>query len=381
MLSHRTGITRHDTIWYQSDDTRKELFDKLKYLEPKEPLRQIFLYNNMMYAAVGYLIELQSGKTWEEFVRERIFKPLEMTSTVYSIADMLKQPDFGVPYTEKRDTFEIYQIPYYEDIGGVAPCGAIISNIEDMSHWLIALMNDGMYNGKQVLPPDVLKATLEPAIAIPNTAARRAATGSAQRRLRHGAGDGLLPGPPPDLPRRRPARFPLAGLLHAQGQARRHRLRHRRPLRQPLQHGQLQRLRAPPGDGPDALERAPARDPAQGQEGGHRGPGQGRRATASPAPSPPTPWATSPATIEHPAYGILKVEMKDGELHFDFHKIRLPLTHFHYDRFDTPDDESFGRSASTSRPIRRETSTRPSSRSTRPRSSSRARRRPSPPTS
>ncbi len=152
MLAHRTGITRHDTIWYKSDDTRKQLFDQVKYLEPQEPLRQTFLYNNLMYAAVGYLIELQSGKTWEEFVRERIFKPLEMTSTVFSIADMLKQPDPGVPYTEKRDTFELYQIPYYEDIGGVAPCGAIISNIEDMSHWLIALMNDGVVRG-QAGPP------------------------------------------------------------------------------------------------------------------------------------------------------------------------------------------------------------------------------------
>ena len=50
-----------------------------------------------MYAAAGYLIELQSGKTWEEFVREKIFKPLDMNSTVYSIGDMVKQPDCGVP--------------------------------------------------------------------------------------------------------------------------------------------------------------------------------------------------------------------------------------------------------------------------------------------
>jgi CubicO group peptidase (beta-lactamase class C family) len=53
MLSHRTGITRHDTIWYKSDFTRKELFDRLKYLEPQEPMRQTFLYNNLMFAAVG----------------------------------------------------------------------------------------------------------------------------------------------------------------------------------------------------------------------------------------------------------------------------------------------------------------------------------------
>src|SRR5262245_25011742 len=55
MLSHRTGITRHDTIWYKSDFTRKELFERLRFLEPTQPLRHTFLYNNMMYAGTGYI--------------------------------------------------------------------------------------------------------------------------------------------------------------------------------------------------------------------------------------------------------------------------------------------------------------------------------------
>src|SRR5438552_8028392 len=96
MLSHRTGITRHDSIWYKSDYSTKELCARLKYLEPKESPRQIFLYNNMMYAGAGYAIELRSGKPWAEFVRERILQPLGMTHTVFSISDMLKQPDVGV---------------------------------------------------------------------------------------------------------------------------------------------------------------------------------------------------------------------------------------------------------------------------------------------
>src|SRR5258708_22847631 len=64
-------------------------------------------------------------------------------------------------------------MPYYEDIEGVAPCGAIVSNINDLSHWLIALMNDGKYQGKQVLPADLLKQTLQPAIALPNVNAEQ----------------------------------------------------------------------------------------------------------------------------------------------------------------------------------------------------------------
>src|SRR3974377_1865406 len=76
MLSHRTGITRHDTIWYKSDFNRLELLHPLKSLEPQEPIRTTFLYNNLMFSAVGYMIELQSGKTWEQFVRDRILSPL-----------------------------------------------------------------------------------------------------------------------------------------------------------------------------------------------------------------------------------------------------------------------------------------------------------------
>src|SRR5213593_2370717 len=81
MLSHRTGITRHDLIWYKSDFTQKDLFERLKYLEPSEPPRSVFLYNNMMYAGSGYAIELLSGKPWQTFVTERILTPLGMTST------------------------------------------------------------------------------------------------------------------------------------------------------------------------------------------------------------------------------------------------------------------------------------------------------------
>src|ERR1700730_18264607 len=169
MLSHRTGVTRHDLIWFKSPFSRKELFERLKYLEPQEPMRQTFHYNNLMFSAVGEIIELKPGQRWEQFVREKILAPLDMKTTTYSISDMTQHPDHGVPFREKRDSFELYKIPFYEDTEGVAPAGAIISNIDELSHWLIALMNDGKYNGKQVLPANVLKATMQPAIGLPNT--------------------------------------------------------------------------------------------------------------------------------------------------------------------------------------------------------------------
>ena len=49
------------------------------------------------------------------------------------------------------------------------------------------------------------------------------------------------------------------------------------------------------------------------------------------------------ADYENPAYGVMKIGLKDNQLQFDFHKIKMPMTHFHYDRFDTPDDERDGK--------------------------------------
>ncbi|HEX2695881.1 MAG TPA: serine hydrolase, partial [Acidobacteriota bacterium] len=343
MLAHRTGITRHDSIWYKSDFTRKELFDRIKYLEPSEPLRQTFLYNNLMYAATGYIIELQSGKTWENFVRERIFTPLGMTSTVYSVADMLKQPDRGVPYTEKRDSFELYEIPYYEDMAGVAPCGAIISNILDMSRWLTALMNEGMYEGKQVLPADVLKATLEPAIALPNTMAEtrgywevlntaygmaRETTSYRGRLLTFHGGD--LPGFHSQIsfmPKEK-----LGVIVFVIGD-------HCAGLYNLVSYNVYERLLG--------LDETPwsTRMLELRLKGKKAGTEARAKAGADRVPStmPTHKLSDYAAEYEHPAYGVLKVTREGDALQVDFHKIKLPLSHFHFDRFDTPDDEQYGK--------------------------------------
>lgn len=343
MLAHRTGITRHDSIWYKSDYSTKQLYERLKYLEPKEPPRQLFLYNNMMYAGVGYCTELQSGKTWPEYVREKILKPLEMNSTVYSIADMLKQPDYGVPFTEKRDSNEIYKIPYYEDTEGLAAAGAIISNIEDMSHWLIALMNNGKYAGKQVLSPTVLQATLEPAIALPNSAGEvrgwwellnRAYgmgrwTASYRGRLIafHG---GDLPGFHSQvsyMPNER-----IGVIVFVIGD-------HIAPLYNPISYNVYERLLGMDQVAwTDRLLDIRLKNKKAGTEARSKA-GYGR----VPNTKPSHPLEEYAGEYEHPAYGTLKIGLKNGQVQFEFHKIALPMTHFHYDRFDTPDDERDGK--------------------------------------
>jgi CubicO group peptidase (beta-lactamase class C family) len=343
MLSHRTGITRHDMIWYKADLSRKELFERIKFMEPKEPLRTTFLYNNMMFAAAGYIIQLQAGKTWEDFVRERIFQPLGMNASGYSVADMLKQDDHGVPFTEKHDTMELYQIPYYEDTAGMAPCGGIISNIQEMSHWLIALMNEGKYEGRQVLPANVLKATLEPAIALPNTLAevrgywelldpaygmgRDTVSYRGHLLTYHGGDLNGFHSQVSFMPRER-----IGVIVFVIGD-------HCASLYNTASWNVYERLLG--------LDRTPWSERRLAIRLQEKKAGTEARAKAGLDRVPNTqashPLADYVGEYEHPAYGVLKIGMKDQQLQFDFHKIQLPLARFHYDRFDTPEDEINGK--------------------------------------
>lgn len=343
MLSHRTGVTRHDLIWFKSPFTRKELFEKLKYLEPQQPMRETFLYNNLMFSAVGYIIELKSGKAWEQFVRERILTPLDMPTTNYAISDMLTHPDHGVPFREKRDSFELYKIPYYEDTEGVAPAGAVISNIDELSHWLIALMNDGKYNGKQVLPPNVLKATMQPAVGLPNALGeafgfwellnpdygmgRQIASYRGHLITYHG---GDLPGFHSQVSFLPNEKIGVIVFVISD---------HSAPLYNVVSYNVYERLLG--------LDQTPWSQRRLQQRLANKKAGTEARAKAGadrvPNTKPSHALDAYATEYENPAYGVLQIGLKSDQLDFHFHEFQFPLSHFHYDRFDTPDDEQYGK--------------------------------------
>ncbi len=148
MLCHRSGIPRHDLLWYNSLLSRKELVDKLKYLEFSKDFRETWQYNNLMYSATGYLIESVTGLTWEEFVKAKIFKPLNMNTTNFSVNISKESKDFSQPYAEEGD--KIHQIDF-RNLDIIGPAGSINSNLTDMLKWLSLHLNKGKANGKQII--------------------------------------------------------------------------------------------------------------------------------------------------------------------------------------------------------------------------------------
>ncbi|MFS8082651.1 MAG: serine hydrolase [Ginsengibacter sp.] len=340
MLSHRTGVTRHDLIWYKSDFNRAELFEKLKYLEPIQPLRQGFLYNNLMYAAAGQIIYLLEGKRWEDFVQERLLTPLKMNHTVFNITDMQKQSDFFVPYNERRDTTILYKIDYNNETDGLGPAGAIISNINDLSHWLAALMNKGMYEGKQVIPENIVSATMEPSIALHNATLDQGYTeilnpvyGMGRQTLSYRGHNLVLHGGDLNGIHSQISYMPqdsIGVIVFVIGD---HSLRYNSIVYNIYEH--LLGLSITPWSERGLQNRDATKK--QGREGRAKAMvGQVKNT------KPSHPLEDYTGDFENAAYGIINISQKDTQMLFTLHNIHIPMHHFHYDRFDTNNDEENG---------------------------------------
>jgi CubicO group peptidase (beta-lactamase class C family) len=165
LLCHRSGLPRHEFLWYGSSMTRKEMVERLAYLEPNVDFRTLYQYNNLMYALAGYLIEQVSGQTWEEFVATRIFKPLGMSTSNTAVENSQKTDDYALPYEERKG--EIVEVPFYSTFQAMGPAGSINTNLEDIEHWLRFQLNKGKHGETQLLEGSQLAQNHTPHTVVP----------------------------------------------------------------------------------------------------------------------------------------------------------------------------------------------------------------------
>ncbi|MBN1317142.1 MAG: serine hydrolase [Anaerolineales bacterium] len=165
LVTHRSGLPRHDLMWYGSPFSRKELFDRLQYLAPNRDFRTHFHYQNLMYMTAGYLAGRVTGTTFEEVVRERIFQPLEMTSSHFSVDETTNMKDYSLPYAEKDNA--IVQVPF-RNIDSIGPAGSINSSLTDMVNWLSLHLNKGKFKDRGVISEANMAQMHTPQMVIPS---------------------------------------------------------------------------------------------------------------------------------------------------------------------------------------------------------------------
>lgn len=161
LVSHRTGLSRNDTLWYGSPWSREEILDRISRVALTKPFRSAWQYQNIMYLAAGQLAARVSGaRDWEDFVQRRILDPLGMKDTTFTTSAAELSKDHASPHV-KRDSGKVEPVTW-RNLDNIGPAGSINSNVIDLAKWVRAQMN----GGSPILKPATLREMHTPQMAM-----------------------------------------------------------------------------------------------------------------------------------------------------------------------------------------------------------------------
>jgi CubicO group peptidase (beta-lactamase class C family) len=163
VLAHRSGLDRHDAVWYRSGLGPGELIARLRYLRPSTDLRERFLYNNLMYVVAGQVIARVTGGSVEDFVRRRILTPLGMSRTGFG-APPADDSDVAAPYGLRLDG-AVISVPRYTGTE-VAPATGLFSCADDMARWVRLLLGLGAFDDVRLLAESTVTEMFTPQMAV-----------------------------------------------------------------------------------------------------------------------------------------------------------------------------------------------------------------------
>lgn len=147
LLCHRSGLGLGvgDLMRYPdgADFTINEVLNSFQYFKPVSAFRTKYDYDNSLYLVAGEVITRISGMSWEKFVQTRIMVPLQMNNSYTSQIENYKT-NLATPHTTITENGKIKTIEMFKDNLNGAP-GGILSNVDDMSKWIIMQLNKGKY--------------------------------------------------------------------------------------------------------------------------------------------------------------------------------------------------------------------------------------------
>ncbi len=163
LLCHRIGLgTWHgDLVAWGSRYSRAEILERYRHIKPVYGFRSGFGYQNVPFMAAGEIAGQVAGLRWDDWVTEKIFRPLGMSRSATKHQDLASFENVALPHTIDVDG-KILTIPY-RNIDNIGPAGSITSSAGDMARWLILQADSlGKVDGKEIFKPNVIRRTHYP---------------------------------------------------------------------------------------------------------------------------------------------------------------------------------------------------------------------------
>ena len=159
LLTHRAGIGNADYLWYGQTTSARDILQRVRFIEPSYSLRSSFIYQNVMYAAAGAVVEAASGRSWEQMLRSRIFEPLGMTESIATAATLAQQPNVARTHDIVDGQLRVID---NASVDGVAPAGSVWSSVNDMSKWMQMLLDGGKAGSRVLLKAETVQELFKP---------------------------------------------------------------------------------------------------------------------------------------------------------------------------------------------------------------------------
>jgi CubicO group peptidase (beta-lactamase class C family) len=147
LVTHRSGLDTFsgDLLWYETNYNSDEVLRRVRFLKPKSSFRSQFGYQNLMFVAAGKVIEKVSGKTWSQFVTERILTPTGMTRTTASVKDL--KDNYSMPHNESGGKLRVL---HSGNVDGATAAAGLNSSVSDVTKWLRLQLGRGKFEGRQI---------------------------------------------------------------------------------------------------------------------------------------------------------------------------------------------------------------------------------------
>ena len=330
LVTHRSGLPRHDALWYGSSLTRKQMYDRLRYLEPNKDFRSTWQYNNLMFMTAGYLAGRLADLSWEELVRQKIFVPLGMKTSNFSVTESQKRADFALPYQKVKE--EAKEAPF-RNIDEIGPAGSINSSVEEMAQYVLMHIDKGKHGGQQILSETNANQMQAPQMVMPGGPSQFTEIGDSsyglawmistyrgRKVVQHGGGIDGFTANLAFLPQEKAGLILLSNLGG-------------NPASSIVTNNVLDRML-----GLDQIDwnqrvkdqQKKARDTAE----------EAKKKAASARKTGTRPsheLKEYAGAYEHSGYGAAKVEVTGEDLKLVFNSFAVPLKHYHYDYFEVPE--------------------------------------------
>lgn len=166
LLVHRSGLPEvcGGILWYGSDYSREEVIKRLRHLQPVTSFRGTFAYQSVTYMVAGEVIRAVTGKSWDDFTRERIFTPLGMKESSSLFRELKGAKNLALPHV--RIDGKPVAIAY-RDSDALGPGGSIVSNVHDMARYMQLLLGEGTWEGKKLYGQKVATEFFTPQMLVP----------------------------------------------------------------------------------------------------------------------------------------------------------------------------------------------------------------------